>query len=141
MQHLDSLQLKEKHAGLGCLCYAKYMFGCDPNILYPTLALIGDIKSSPTESPLMEKKELKEAHCPILKQASTPAANYNSADPLPAPEERRVAFDIGDSDEADSNKEHRVAFDIGDSDDTDYSNSNDGKYAKIQYVLKISLSS
>uniref|UniRef100_A0A3P8QD00 Phosphate transporter n=1 Tax=Astatotilapia calliptera TaxID=8154 RepID=A0A3P8QD00_ASTCA len=68
-----------------------------------------DIKSSPTESPLMEKKELKEAHCPILKQASTtPAASYNSADPLPGPEERRVAFDIGDSDEADSNKEHRV---------------------------------
>uniref|UniRef100_A0A669ERI0 Phosphate transporter n=1 Tax=Oreochromis niloticus TaxID=8128 RepID=A0A669ERI0_ORENI len=67
-----------------------------------------DIKSSPTESPLMEKKELEETHCPILKQASTtPAANYNSADPLPAPEERRVAFDIGDSDEADSNKEHR----------------------------------
>uniref|UniRef100_A0AAX7VU79 Phosphate transporter n=1 Tax=Astatotilapia calliptera TaxID=8154 RepID=A0AAX7VU79_ASTCA len=67
-----------------------------------------DIKSSPTESPLMEKKELKEAHCPILKQASTtPAASYNSADPLPGPEERRVAFDIGDSDEADSNKEHR----------------------------------
>lgn len=102
-------------------------------IFNPTLALIGDIKSSPTESPLMEKKELKEAHCPILKQASTtPAASYNSADPLPGPEERRVAFDIGDSDEADSNKEHRVAFDIGDSDDTDYSNSNDGKYAKIQ---------
>uniref|UniRef100_A0A669DNV3 Phosphate transporter n=1 Tax=Oreochromis niloticus TaxID=8128 RepID=A0A669DNV3_ORENI len=70
-----------------------------------------DIKSSPTESPLMEKKELEETHCPILKQASTtPAANYNSADPLPAPEERRVAFDIGDSDEADSNKEHRVQF-------------------------------
>ncbi|XP_031598369.1 sodium-dependent phosphate transporter 1-B [Oreochromis aureus] len=91
-----------------------------------------DIKSSPTESPLMEKKELKETHCPILKQASTtPAANYNSADPLPAPEERRVAFDIGDSDEADSNKEYRVAFDIGDSDDTDCSNSNDAP-AQVQ---------
>uniref|UniRef100_A0A3Q0SWW1 Phosphate transporter n=1 Tax=Amphilophus citrinellus TaxID=61819 RepID=A0A3Q0SWW1_AMPCI len=68
-----------------------------------------DIKSSPTESPLMEKKELKEAHCPILKQASTtPAVNHNSsAEPLEAPEERRVAFDIGDSDEADSSKEHK----------------------------------
>lgn len=79
--------------------------------------------------------EKKEAHCPILKQASTtPAVNHNSsAEPVEAPEERRVAFNIGDSDETDSSKEHKVAFDIGDSDDTDYSNSNDGKYVKIQY--------
>ncbi|XP_068190164.1 sodium-dependent phosphate transporter 1-B [Antennarius striatus] len=87
-----------------------------------------DIKSSsPSESPLMEKRELREAHCPILKQtakeASTPtdpAANQNpSAQSQAAPEERRVAFDIGDSDDFDSNKERRVAFDIGECDDAD----------------------
>lgn len=88
--------------------------------------------SSPSESPLMEKRELREAHCPILKQTAketstptTPAVNQSpSAQPQAAPEERRVAFDIGDSDEVDSNKERKVAFDIGDSDDTDYSNAN-----------------
>uniref|UniRef100_A0A8C4H2F9 Phosphate transporter n=1 Tax=Dicentrarchus labrax TaxID=13489 RepID=A0A8C4H2F9_DICLA len=92
-----------------------------------------DIKSSsPSESPLMEKRELREAHCPILKQTaketSTPpaaAANQNpSAQPQAAPEERRVAFDIGDSDDVDNNKERKVAFDIGDSDDTDFSIAN-----------------
>ncbi|KAM4635545.1 sodium-dependent phosphate transporter 1-B [Polymixia lowei] len=86
-----------------------------------------DIKSSsPSESPLMEKRELREAHYPILKQSSketatptTPAANQNpSSQPQPAPEERRVAFDIGDSDDVDG-KERKVAFDIGDSDDVD----------------------
>uniref|UniRef100_A0AAQ5ZP04 Phosphate transporter n=1 Tax=Amphiprion ocellaris TaxID=80972 RepID=A0AAQ5ZP04_AMPOC len=90
-----------------------------------------DIKSSsPSESPLMEKREVREAHCPILKQTAketstptTPAVNQSSsAQPQPAPEERRVAFDIGDSDDADNNKERKVAFDIGDSDDTDCSN-------------------
>ncbi|MEQ2262995.1 hypothetical protein XENORESO_001826 [Xenotaenia resolanae] len=89
-----------------------------------------DIKSSsPSESPLMEKQELKEAHCPILKQTamemSTPAAravDQNSLEPLPAPEERRVAFDIGEPDEGE-NKERKVAFDIGDSDDTDDCNT------------------
>lgn len=88
----------------------------------------------------MEKRELKEAHCPILKQTSkdismptTPAVNQNpSAQPQAAPEERRVAFDIGDSDEVDNSKERKVAFDIGDSDDTDYSNANGSKYAKKQ---------
>ncbi|KAK2819082.1 hypothetical protein Q5P01_024643 [Channa striata] len=98
-----------------------------------------DIKSaSPSESPLMEKRELREAHCPILKQTSkessmstTPAVNQNpSAQPQTAPEERRVAFDIGDSDDVD-NKERRVAFDIGDSDDTDYSNAN-GAHKQVQ---------
>nr|XP_046231401.1 sodium-dependent phosphate transporter 1-B [Scatophagus argus] len=88
-----------------------------------------DIKSSsPSESPLMEKRELREAHCPILKQTApptTPAANQNpSAQSQAAPEERRVAFDIGDSDDIDNVKERRVAFDIGDSDDTDYSIAN-----------------
>ncbi|KAG8010661.1 Sodium-dependent phosphate transporter 1-B [Nibea albiflora] len=88
--------------------------------------------SSPSESPLMEKRELREAHCPILKQTAketptptTPAVNQDpAAQPQAAPEERRVAFDIGDSDDVDSNKERRVAFDIGDGDDTDYSMSN-----------------
>uniref|UniRef100_A0A1A8CXI1 Phosphate transporter n=2 Tax=Nothobranchius kadleci TaxID=1051664 RepID=A0A1A8CXI1_NOTKA len=105
--------------------------------------------SSPSESPLMEKRELKEAHCPILKQTAKetsaptePAINQNtSPEPQGAPEERRVAFDIGDSDEGENkerkvafdigdsdegeNKERKVAFDIGDSDDMDYSNENE----------------
>ncbi|XP_047426530.1 sodium-dependent phosphate transporter 1-B [Mugil cephalus] len=92
-----------------------------------------DIKSSsPSESPLMEKRELREAQCPILKQTAketsaptTPAVDQNApAQPQAAPEERRVAFDIGDSGDADTSKERKVAFDIGDSDDTDYSNTN-----------------
>lgn len=86
----------------------------------------------------MEKRELREAHCPILKQASkevstptAPAANENPPAPSPtATEERKVAFDIGDSDDVDNNKERKVAFDIGDSDDTEYSDSNDGKYTE-----------
>uniref|UniRef100_A0A7N8YIR2 Phosphate transporter n=1 Tax=Mastacembelus armatus TaxID=205130 RepID=A0A7N8YIR2_9TELE len=69
-----------------------------------------DIKSSsPSESPLMEKRELREAHCPILKQTAketsiptTPSVNQNtSAQPKATHEERRVAFDIGDSDDTD----------------------------------------
>lgn len=96
--------------------------------------------SSPSESPLMEKRELREAQCPILKQTAketsaptTPAVDQNTpAQPQAAPEERRVAFDIGDSDDADTSKERKVAFDIGDSEDTDYSNTNGGKYAMGQ---------
>ncbi|XP_068429572.1 sodium-dependent phosphate transporter 1-B [Clinocottus analis] len=92
-----------------------------------------DLKSSsPSESPLMEKRELREVHCPILKQTGvetstppTPAVDQSPpAQSQAAPEERRVAFDIGDSDDVDNNKERRVAFDIGDSDDTDYSTAN-----------------
>lgn len=115
------------------------MFGHDPsnisNISSPT-PLLGDIKSSsPSESPLMEKRELREAHCPILKPTAketptTPAVSQTpSAQPQAAPEERRVAFDIGDSDDLDNNKERKVAFDIGDSDDSDYSIANGGEYA------------
>lgn len=121
------------------LCCTVYMFGHGPsNISLPTPPLLGDIKSSsPSESPLMEKRELREAHCPILKQTAketstptTPTVNQDpSAQPQAAPEERRVAFDIGDSDDVDNNKERKVAFDIGDSDDTDYSNANGGKYS------------
>ncbi|XP_033832026.2 sodium-dependent phosphate transporter 1-B [Periophthalmus magnuspinnatus] len=90
-----------------------------------------DVKSSsPSESPLMEKKELREAHCPILKQSSKelspPASSATNQDPAGQPsaasEEHRVAFDIGDSDDVDNNKERRVAFDIGASDETEYSN-------------------
>ncbi|XP_056146782.1 sodium-dependent phosphate transporter 1-B isoform X2 [Lampris incognitus] len=85
-----------------------------------------DIKSSsPSESPLMEKRELREAHCPILKQTlkeisvpTTQIAQNPSAQHQPAPEDRRVAFDIGDSDDVD-NKERKVDFDVGDSDDVD----------------------
>lgn len=92
-----------------------------------------DVKSSsPSESPLMEKRELKEIHCPILKQTSKeastpagPATNQDpSAQPPAAPEERRVVFDIGDSDDVDITKERRVAFDIGESDDTEYGSAN-----------------
>uniref|UniRef100_A0A671YFU6 Phosphate transporter n=1 Tax=Sparus aurata TaxID=8175 RepID=A0A671YFU6_SPAAU len=97
-----------------------------------------DIKSSsPSESPLMEKRELREAHCPILKPTAketptTPGVNQTpSAQPQAAPEERRVAFDIGDSDDLDNNKERKVAFDIGDSDDSDYSIANGGKPAQL----------
>lgn len=83
----------------------------------------------------MEKRELREVHCPILKQtaketstSTTQTVNQNPpAQPQAAPEERRVAFDIGDSDDGDTNKERKVAFDIGDSDDTDYNNANGGK--------------
>lgn len=116
------------------------MFGHDPSNI--PLPQPGDIKSSsPSESPLMEKRELREAHCPILKQTAkdpstptNPAVSQNpSAQPPTAPEERRVAFDIGDSDDLDSNKERKVAFDIGDSDDTDYSIANGGKSAKNQH--------
>ncbi|KAM6902704.1 sodium-dependent phosphate transporter 1-B [Xenentodon cancila] len=92
-----------------------------------------DIKSSsPSESPLMEKRELKEANCPILKPtakdtssptAAADAQNF-SAQPQPAPEERRVAFDIGDADDCE-NKERKVAFNIGDSDETDFSIGNE----------------
>lgn len=75
----------------------------------------------------MEKRELKEAHCPILKQTSTSTtvlANP-SVQALPAAEERRVAFDIGDSDA--ENKERKVAFDFGDSDETDCGVANGGE--------------
>uniref|UniRef100_A0A8C5H300 Phosphate transporter n=1 Tax=Gouania willdenowi TaxID=441366 RepID=A0A8C5H300_GOUWI len=81
-----------------------------------------DMKSSsPSESPLMEKKE---AHCPILKQtakeADTPPVDQNAdAQPQVTPEERRVSFDIGASDEPDNGRERKVAFNIGDADDTD----------------------
>lgn len=78
----------------------------------------------------MEKRDLKEAHCPILKQASSSALFANANPPvqaLPAPEERRVAFDIGDSDDADC-KERKVAFDIGDSDDADHCATNGGMW-------------
>lgn len=106
-------------------------------VSHSTLPLPGDLKAaSPSESPLMEKRELKEAHCPILKQtanetSTAPAVNQDpSAQPQAAPEERRVAFDIGDSDDVD-NKERKVAFDIGDGDDTDNSNANGGKVYAI----------
>ncbi|KAJ3606071.1 hypothetical protein NHX12_028114 [Muraenolepis orangiensis] len=80
-----------------------------------------DLKaSSPSESPLMEKREVPEPQCPILKQStkdtpSPPAANEDSSF-QPAGEEPRVTFDIGDSDDGD--KERKVAFDIGDSDNS-----------------------
>lgn len=85
----------------------------------------------------MEKRELREAHCPILKQAAketstviaVPADQSPAAQPQAPSEERRVTFDIGDCDDVD-NKERKVAFDIGDSDDTDCSNSVNGENLK-----------
>uniref|UniRef100_A0A8C6UV74 Phosphate transporter n=1 Tax=Neogobius melanostomus TaxID=47308 RepID=A0A8C6UV74_9GOBI len=102
-----------------------------------------DVKSaSPSESPLMEKRELKEVHCPILKQSSkelsTPAAATNQEDSagqtLASPEERKVAFDIGDSDDVDNN-ERRVAFDIGESDDTEDGNTSSGAIQQAAQVV------
>lgn len=61
--------------------------------------------SSPSESPLMEKREMVEAHCPILKPVPEEnASTQTSNNPPPAApsEERRVTFDIGDSDEAEA---------------------------------------
>ncbi|KAL2100441.1 hypothetical protein ACEWY4_004835 [Coilia grayii] len=60
--------------------------------------------SSPSESPLMEKREL--ATCPILKAvpeepASEPPVPAPAQSPPPA-DERRVTFNIGDLDDADS---------------------------------------
>ncbi|KAM6986883.1 sodium-dependent phosphate transporter 1-B [Aplochiton taeniatus] len=72
-----------------------------------------DLKSSsPSESPLMDKRELREVHCPILQPVpeestippSPPDTQNPPAPPIPAPEERRVTFDIGDCDDGD-NKE------------------------------------
>ncbi|XP_059395736.1 sodium-dependent phosphate transporter 1-B isoform X2 [Carassius carassius] len=59
--------------------------------------------SSPTESPLMEKRELHEVHSPILKPVPEESSAMPSITPLAPPlsEERRVTFDIGDSDDAD----------------------------------------
>ncbi|KAI5622613.1 sodium-dependent phosphate transporter 1-B [Silurus asotus] len=57
-----------------------------------------EIKSSPSESPLMEKREMGEAHCPILK--NVPEVPTSTLTPsAPSCEERRVTFDIGDSDD------------------------------------------
>uniref|UniRef100_A0A8C2QA67 Phosphate transporter n=1 Tax=Cyprinus carpio TaxID=7962 RepID=A0A8C2QA67_CYPCA len=59
--------------------------------------------SSPTESPLMEKRELQEAHSPILKPVPEESSAMPSITPSAPPlsEERRVTFDIGDLDDAD----------------------------------------
>jgi len=79
----------------------------------------------------MEKRELPETQCPILKPpakeatpTSPPAAN-ESASAQPVAEERRVAFNIGDSEDGD--KERRVSFDIGDSEDNEYRSANGGE--------------
>lgn len=91
----------------------------------------------------MEKRELREAQCPILKQTAketTPTTldvnQSPSVQPQAAPEERRVAFDIGESDDIDNNKERKVAFNIGDSDDAEDGDANGGKYAKKTKLLK-----
>uniref|UniRef100_A0A8C1J9A5 Phosphate transporter n=1 Tax=Cyprinus carpio TaxID=7962 RepID=A0A8C1J9A5_CYPCA len=59
--------------------------------------------SSPSKSPLMEKRELHEAHSPILKPVPEESSAMPYFSPLahPLSEERRVTFDFGDSDDAD----------------------------------------
>ncbi|XP_077592850.1 sodium-dependent phosphate transporter 1-B-like [Stigmatopora nigra] len=86
-----------------------------------------DIKSaSPSESPLMEKSEPREPHCPILKQSDKAAPSAPDQSPVDSPvsEERHVAFDIGDDDEGEAVKERKVAFNIGDPDETECNNAN-----------------
>uniref|UniRef100_A0A8C9S6U9 Phosphate transporter n=1 Tax=Scleropages formosus TaxID=113540 RepID=A0A8C9S6U9_SCLFO len=55
-----------------------------------------EIQSSPSESPLMEKKGL---HCPILKPVPEEPPLAAPPSPLASAEERRVAFDIGEEEE------------------------------------------
>uniref|UniRef100_H2M0M4 Phosphate transporter n=1 Tax=Oryzias latipes TaxID=8090 RepID=H2M0M4_ORYLA len=93
-----------------------------------------DMKSSsPSESPLMEKRDLNDSQeDPVPK----PITEEMSA-PTEAPADRKVMFDIGCADDGENKdcsesadadgtdgtyKERRVAFNIGDSDDNDYSN-------------------
>lgn len=100
----------------------------------PTSHLLGDMKSSsPSESPLMEKRDLNDSQeDPVPK----PITEEMSA-PTEAPADRKVMFDIGCADDGENKdcsesadadgtdgtyKERRVAFNIGDSDDNDYSN-------------------
>ncbi|KAM9794624.1 sodium-dependent phosphate transporter 1-B [Syngnathus typhle] len=89
-----------------------------------------DIKSSsPSESPLMQKSELREPHCPILKHTDKDVQSAPTDEEIPAvpppSEERRVAFNIGDCDETEIVKERKVAFDIGESDETECNNANE----------------
>ncbi|KAA0703831.1 Sodium-dependent phosphate transporter 1-B [Triplophysa tibetana] len=59
--------------------------------------------SSPSESPLMEKNELHDAHNPILKPVPEESSVVLSSNTSPPPthEDRRVTFDIGDTDDTD----------------------------------------
>ncbi|XP_051973308.1 sodium-dependent phosphate transporter 1-B [Xyrauchen texanus] len=57
--------------------------------------------SSPSECPLMEKRELNEVHSPILKPVPEESLAPLPTSPPPPSEERRVTFNIGDSDDAD----------------------------------------
>lgn len=60
--------------------------------------------SSPSESPLMEKRELHEAPNPILKtvpEESNSPLSSNVTTSAPPLEERKVTFDFGDSDDGD----------------------------------------
>ncbi|XP_065146538.1 sodium-dependent phosphate transporter 1-B [Paramisgurnus dabryanus] len=60
--------------------------------------------SSPSESPLMEKRELHEAPNPILKtvpEESNSPLSSNVVPSTPPIEERKVTFDFGDSDDGD----------------------------------------
>lgn len=70
------------------------------------ISVLGEVKSSsPSESPLMEKREVVDAHIPILKtvpEESASTQTSNTPQPAPSSEERRVTFDIGDSDEAET---------------------------------------
>lgn len=89
------------------------MFGQEcVQIILSSFLSVGDMKSSsPSESPLMEKREMVDAHSPILKsvpEETTSALTSNTPQSAASCEDRRVTFDIGDSDETES-KEGEVS--------------------------------
>uniref|UniRef100_A0A8C7V0N3 Phosphate transporter n=1 Tax=Oncorhynchus mykiss TaxID=8022 RepID=A0A8C7V0N3_ONCMY len=88
--------------------------------------------SSPSESPLMDKRELREepVPCTILKpvpeEPPSPPSPVDPDSPSQLPqEERRVTFDIGDSDDGD-NKEGKE--------------SENGKFQKVQFSNDVQFS-
>ena len=83
----------------------------------------------------MEKRELREAHSPILKPVpeetstpSSPSAATTQTSPVqpqpPTEEPRRVTFDIGDSDDVDNK----------DGTDTDSCNTNGGECESLEWL-------
>ncbi|XP_030624212.1 sodium-dependent phosphate transporter 1-B [Chanos chanos] len=81
--------------------------------------------SSPSESPLMEKKEVPEVHCPILKTVpeESSAALTSPAQPTPPAEERKVTFNIGDLDDTEPK----------DPKDSETNNGTGPKAAQVQF--------
>lgn len=102
---MEGVWFKKSVGRIKIVCVNLCVFDQECVIIFPSYLLsVGELKSSsPSESPLMEKREMTETHSPILKSVpleTTPTPSP-SAPPMPAPcEERRVTFDIGDSDDA-----------------------------------------